>query len=86
MEKLRYLRSENKHYDTFKFYYQDGLFRWPYGSTYTEPLRYPALRLLNSLTILVDLGLVAEDTDGVCSLTSDGQAYLSRVLEASGGD
>ncbi len=81
LEKLRH-----QGYDTFKFYYQDGLFRWPYGSTYTEPLRYPALRLLNSLTILVDLGLVVEDADGVCNLTSDGQAYLSLVLEASGGD
>ena len=81
LEKLRY-----QQYDTFKFYYQDDVFRWPYGSKYSEPLRYPALRLENGLSILIDLGLVEEDQDGVCRLTDDGQRHLTCVLEAAGGN
>lgn len=80
LEKLRY-----QSYDTFKFHYQDKVFRWPYGSEYNEPLRYPALRLDNALTLLIDLGLVVEEQTGICRLTPDGQQYLERVLEAADG-
>jgi hypothetical protein len=82
LQKLRY----NK-YNTFKAYYQDGLFTWANNPpTFQVPLRYPSLRLFNGLTILSDLGLVEEDADGICSLTTDGQAYLSRVCEANNGN
>ncbi len=80
LEKLRY-----QGYDTFKFHYQDEVFRWPYGSEYNEPLRYPALRLDNALTLLIDLGLVIEEQTGICRLTPDGQHYLDQVLEAANG-
>ena len=82
LEKLRY-----QEYNTFKFYYWDGIFIWADNpSNYREPLRFPSLRLYNGLTILVDLGLVEKDTTGVCRLTDDGQEYLARIIEAGDGN
>ena len=71
-------------YNTFKFYYQDGTFTWANNPPdYRVPLRFPGLRLFNSLTILIDLGLVLEDANGFCTLTAEGRNYLSRAAEVS---
>ena len=82
---LQKLRQHD--YDTFKFYYRDGNFFWANNpADYKEPLRLPGLRLSNSLTMLIDLGLVTRDEAGVCRLTVDGRHNLQRVLEAANGD
>jgi hypothetical protein len=81
---LQKLRQND--YDTFKFYYRNGQFSWAYNPPdYKEPLRYPGLRLYNGLSMLIDLGLVVEDTDGVCALTADGQISLTRLTGADDG-
>lgn len=79
LEKLRFQR-----YDTFKFYYRDGLFYWPFREkdAYTEPIRLTGLRLFNVITILTDLGLLVQAEDGTLSLSSDGQDYHARVLRS----
>jgi hypothetical protein len=82
LQKLR-----QNEYDTFKFYYRDGNFFWANNPPdFKEPLRLPGLRLTNSLTMLVDLGLVTRDEAGTCRLTDDGRHYLQRVVEAADGD
>lgn len=82
LQKLR-----QNEYDTFKFYYRDGYFVWAGNPPdFKEPLRMPGLRLTNTLTMLVDLGLVIRDEAGVCCLTDDGRHYLQRVVEAANGD
>lgn len=77
LEKLRYQR-----YDTFKFHYRDGRFYWPFASpeAYFEPIRLAALRIYMSLSILIDLGLVAEDPEHRYALTDDGQDYWQRIV------
>ena len=78
LEKLR-----NQWYDTFKFYYDEGIFRWPTGKNgYTEPIRLAANRLNNCITILEDLGLLIENPDGFLSLSADGISYYHQVLKA----
>jgi hypothetical protein len=72
IRKLRY-----NGYDTFKFHYSEGRF-YRTGQPYSQPLRHPALRLSNALTMLIDVGLV-DDTNGICRLSPDGETYLSRV-------
>lgn len=80
LEKLRY-----QEYDTFKFYYRDGRFYWPFATpdAYREPIRLAALRLFNVLTILTDLGLITENDQGRLHLSPDGTDYLDRILEES---
>lgn len=79
LEKLRY-----QDYDTFKFYFREGIFHWPFltPDEYSLPIRLAALRLFNVITILEDLGLVLEDSDGKLSLSSDGLAYRESVIES----
>ncbi len=78
LEKLRYQR-----YDTFKFYYRDGRFYWPFNQSnyWREPIRLAANRLGNALSILEDLGLIEESDEQQLSLTKDGKEYLARVVE-----
>ncbi len=78
LEKLRYQR-----YDTFKFYYREGRFYWPFNRSnyWREPIRLAGNRLGNALSILVDLGLVEENEERQLSLTKDGKEYLTRVVE-----
>lgn len=78
LEKLRY-----QNYDTFKFYYREGCFYWPFPTpdAYHEPIRLAALRLTNVLTILTDLGLISEDAEGHLTLTADGAGYWTRVVQ-----
>lgn len=78
LEKLRYQR-----YDTFKFYYRDGRFYWPFRKSnfWREPIRLAGNRLGNALSILVDLGLVNENEERQLSLSQDGKQYLARVVE-----
>jgi hypothetical protein len=86
-EFIALLKLRQQQYNTFKYYYQDGVFTWAFNPTnYREPLRYPSLRLVNGLTILVDLGLVEKDGQDVCHLTDDGETGLERVLEAGCGN
>lgn len=77
LEKLRY-----QEYNTFKFYYQKGTFFWPYSTPnfYQEPIRLAANRLNNCITMLVDLGLIDANPDGMMNLTSDGASYYQRIL------
>lgn len=79
LEKLRY-----QQYDTFKFYYRDGRFYWPFDApeAYREPIRLAANRLANALSILVDLGLVVKNEDGVHTLSEDGDAFFTKSVEA----
>ena len=83
LEKLRY-----QEYDTFKFYYQDGRFYWPYQSrdAYEEPIRFASLRLFNTRSLLSDLKLIQEDDEGFLSLTATGEKYLNRILRNRGDD
>jgi hypothetical protein len=76
--KLRY-----QNYDTFKFYYQDGRFYWPYVSrdAYHEPIRFATLRLFNTLSLLKDMGLISEKDDECLELTSEGEDKLQEILE-----
>jgi predicted transcriptional regulator len=77
LEKLRY-----QEYDTFKFYFEEDTFHWPTGKkNYREPIRLAANRLGNCLTMLVDLGLISESSDGILSLTQEGKNYYKKVLE-----
>lgn len=77
LEKLHY-----QDYDTFKFYYEEGIFYWPTGKKpYREPIRLAGNRLNNCLTMLVDLGLILENPDGTMVLTADGIDYRIRVLK-----
>lgn len=72
--KLRY-----QNYNTFKYYYQEGSFIWGYNPTnYQEPIRYPALRLFNCISILTDLGLL-ENVNGAYQVTPEGNDLLSRL-------
>ena len=77
LEKLRYQK-----YDTFKFYYRDGRFCWPFANpdAYREPIRVAALRLFNALTILTDLGLVTHTAEGCLELSADGEECWQRIL------
>ncbi|GEM_PF-1356691 len=79
LEKLRY-----QGYDTFKFFYRDGRFYWPFPTpdAYHEPIRLAANRLNNALSILTDLGLVVRDQDDVYTLSADGEAFLEQSMEA----
>ena len=82
LQKLRY----NK-YNTFKFYYQDDEFAWANNpAQYKVPLRFPGLRLFNGLTILTDLGLIIENEEGICALTTEGETYLARAVEGANDD
>ena len=83
LEKLRY-----QEYDTFKFYYQDGRFYWPYHSrdAYEEPIRFASLRLFNTRSLLSDLGMIQKDEEGFLSLTATGEKYLNRILRERGDD
>lgn len=74
IRKLRY-----NGYDTFKFNYIEGRFYRPFKA-YEQPLRHPSLRLENSLTMLIDVGLVIDDGTQ-CYLSEDGQQYLTKVRE-----
>ncbi len=78
LQKLRY-----QNYDTFKFYYREGRFYWPFRKSdyWREPIRLAGNRLRNALSILVDLNLVEENGAGQLLLTKDGKVYLSRILE-----
>jgi hypothetical protein len=79
LEKLRYQR-----YDTFKFYFREGRFYWPFDDqkAYREPIRLAGNRLNNALSILGDLGLVSEDEQNMYSLTDEGKSYLTRAVES----
>lgn len=83
LEKLRY-----QQYDTFKFYYRDGCFYWPFPAqdTYQEPIRLATIRLFNTTSILTDLGMIESDEEGRLRLTEDGKTYRQRVLEARHND
>lgn len=77
LEKLRF-----QEYDTFKFYYDNGIFYWPAEkSPYQEPIRLAANRLDNCITMLLDLGLILEDEQGRLVLSEEGKEYRIRVLE-----
>lgn len=78
LQKLRY-----QGYDTFKFYYRDGLFFWPFvnSDAYQEPLRLASNRINNLLSILVDLGLLLLEEDRY-RLSVDGERYWQQTLEA----
>jgi predicted transcriptional regulator len=77
LEKFRY-----QEYDTFKFYYEDGIFHWPTGKTpYQEPIRLAGNRLNNCITMLVDLGLILQSDRGFLSLSSEGEVYREKILE-----
>jgi len=78
LQKLRY-----QHYDTFKFYYGEGVFLWPFASqtAYREPIRIATNRLYNILSILVDLGLVNRNDDRY-QLSDEGESYWLRTLGA----
>lgn len=78
IRKLRY-----NGYDTFKFHYTEGKF-YRTGKRYDQPLRHPALRLNNALTMLIDVGLI-EDKNGLCRLSRDGEVYLQQVEELNHG-
>ena len=79
LEKLRY-----QEYDTFKFYYRDGRFYWPFRTpdAYREPIRLAANRISNALSILIDLGLVVKDQTGAHALSPDGEVFFARCVEA----
>ncbi len=79
LEKLRF-----QGYDTFKFYFQDGRFKWPFQAvdSYREPIRLAANRLFNALTMLSDLGLVVYGEEGNLELSPTGRDYWQRILEA----
>lgn len=83
LEKLRY-----QGYNTFKFYFQDGSFSWPFATStqYREPIRLAANRLNNTITMLADLGLIETQEDGTMKLTSDGDAYYRLILAERGND
>lgn len=82
LEKLRY-----QHYNTFKFYPVEGGFIWANEPpNYTEPLRYPGLRLSNALTMLQDLGLIEFDAEGVARLKNDGRSFLEQIVRTGDGD
>jgi hypothetical protein len=82
LEKLR-----GQEYNTFKFYHRENGFAWAYNpANYQEPLRYPGLRLYNAYTILHDLGLVQELSDGGAQLTTDGISFLKQIEEAGHAD
>lgn len=83
LEKLR-----TQGYDTFKFYYQDGRFHWPFSNqaSYDEPIRFAGLRLDNALSILVDLGLVSRQETGAVEITPAGHEHLHRALTVAGDD
>jgi len=74
------LRFQN--YDTFKFYYRDGKFYWPFTRPdyWQEPIRLAGNRLSNALSIVSDLGLVTEK-ESRFSLTEDGKNFLARSIE-----
>lgn len=78
LQKLRY-----QGYDTFKFYYREGHFYWPFrkANYWREPIRLAGNRLRNAISILMDLGLVKENDKNQMSLTNDGKAFLARVIE-----
>lgn len=77
LEKLRY-----QEYDTFKFYFEDGIFHWPTSKTpYQEPIRLAGNRLNNCITMLVDLGLILQSDEGLLSLSSEGENYHEEILE-----
>lgn len=78
LEKLRY-----QQYDTFKFYFREGRFYWPFNRSnyWQEPIRLAGNRLGNALSILMDLGLVEENKERQLSLTNDGEVHLARVVE-----
>lgn len=80
LEKMRY-----QNYDTFKFYYREGRFYWPFNSPdyWREPIRLAGNRLNQAISILLDLGLVQENEDGLLSLTEDGKKHLARTVEAA---
>ena len=77
LEKLRY-----QGYDTFKFYFQEGRFYWPFSqaNVWSEPIRLAANRLANALSILIDLGLINENDENQLSITNDGLQYLEQVV------
>lgn len=79
LQKLRY-----QGYDTFKFYYHDGLFFWPFArpDAYREPIRLATNRLLNILSILVDLNLLRLE-ERRYRLSDGGERYWQQTLEAS---
>jgi hypothetical protein len=79
LEKLRY-----QGYDTFKFYFQEGRFYWPFPqvNAWREPVRLAANRLANALSILIDLGLIEENSINKLSVTKDGHQYLARAIES----
>ncbi|MBM3137836.1 MAG: hypothetical protein FJZ98_06575 [Chloroflexi bacterium] len=78
LQKLRY-----QNYDTFKFYFREGRFYWPFRRTdyWREPIRLAGNRLRNALSILTDLGLVEENNKNQMSLTNVGKSFLSHVVE-----
>lgn len=78
LQKLRY-----QNYDTFKFYYREGRFYWPFRKSdyWREPIRLAGNRLRNALSILTDLDLIEEDDKDQMSLTKDGKTFLSRIVE-----
>ena len=78
LQKLRY-----QNYDTFKFYYREGRFYWPFRRSdyWREPIRLAGNRLRNALSILTDLDLIEEDDKDQMSLTKDGKTFLSRIVE-----
>ncbi len=77
LEKLRY-----QGYDTFKFYFEDGVFHWPIGKkNYREPIRLAGNRLNNCITMLTDLGLILENNEGFLELSEEGAEYRAKVLK-----
>ena len=78
LEKLRYQR-----YDTFKFYFREGRFYWPFSQAnyWREKIRLAGNRLTNALSILIDLGLIQEDDKSHLSLTKLGKEYLARCIQ-----
>lgn len=77
LQKFRY-----QEYDTFKFYFEDGIFHWPTGKTqYQEPIRLAGNRLNNCISMLVDLGLILQNDEGLLSLSSEGGTYRQKILE-----
>jgi hypothetical protein len=71
-------------YDTFKFHYVEGRFYRPV-LRYEQPLRLPALRLNNALTMLIDIGLI-KTSDGIYRLTNDGESFLTQLEGLHHGD
>ena len=73
-------------YDTFKFYYEQGVFNWPTGKKpYQEPIRLAANRIDNCLSMLIDLGLVNKKKDGKLELSAEGEEYHNLVIRGLSG-